>query len=717
MTTLLAFLVGISPLSGGVVPAPVRWDALPKAPTVIKSIDPGSDKYVAEAKLLADEIDAKTGIRLPITRKPSGSSIRFRVEDRSSGPEGYHLDTNKGVQLTASTKRGLAWGAVTILQSIQVTNAGLALPDADVWDTPKSSYRGLMIDVARRYHSIDVLKQCVELCRFYKLNYLQLHLSDDQSFTFPSKAFPLINTQNQHGGPSYTVAELKDLVKFADLRGVTIVPEMDIPGHSATLIRTMPDLFKIKGTKPYEHHATINFANKDVIKAVDTLIGEMCDVFHTSPYFHMGGDEADISLVNQHPDFQAAIKELGLPVDSQQELFRRFLGQVDTLVKKRGKHLMVWEGFGQDRHSKFPIPSDVLVMEFENSYYLPQDLLQDGYSLINASWTPLYVVNRHVWPARKVFDWDVSQFGRFGNTYPATTWFKVPDASRVQGAQVCSWEGPEELEIENLRRIVAAMAVRTWSGTGPSFEQMEPSLKKQDEVLELLVHPFVIRNSDLDAVDPNGYDVPCFTKRLVVGISPRRGGTIHVTLDGSVPTASSPVLANPIFLTKTTTIRAAFFDVAGKRVGYENSKAFYYVAPHEVNLAVGKKATASSAQGPQGPELAVDDNVDLYSSWWASPAPQWLKVDLGKPFDVDRVEVLPYWDGSRYYQYTVEVSLDGASWAQVADRSANTVPGNEKADEIKLGSRLLRYVKVNMLHGSANEGVHIVELRVWEAKH
>ncbi|MEQ1821486.1 MAG: family 20 glycosylhydrolase [Fimbriimonadaceae bacterium] len=661
------------------------------------------------AAILADEISRKTGIKPSLQINPTKDSILLRIAPTGS-EESYRMLVDRGVSVTGSTLRGVTYGTATLLQTIQRDGQSLQLPKLTIEDEPARGYRGLLIDVARQFHSIDNLKQCVELCRLYKLNYLQLHLTDDQSFTFPCRAFPLVNDPKT----TYSLNELKELVKFAQNRGVAIVPEFDIPGHSGVLVRTYPDLFKIKGTKPYEHHATINFANEEVIKAVETVISEMCEVFTTSPYFHMGGDEADIANADQHKDFFAAFKALGLPEKSQQEIFRRFLIQVNEIVKKRNKQLIVWEGFGRDSNSRFPIPKDILVMEFENAYYAPTELIEDGYSVINASWTPLYVVNRHVWPVQKVYEWDLGRFGRFSNLYGTTAWFRTPDVSKIEGAQICSWEGPEESEIENLRRIVSAMAERVWNPSVVHFAEFEPRLKQTDQLLSLLIQPVLIENGPLDALDPSGFDVPCFTSPLTISLSGRT--PIRYTVDRSPVNSKSSLYTGPFTITESTTVRAAAFNASGERVGYESSKIYYHVPPKVPNLATGKKVTVSGGtQGAQGPELAVDDNMDLISSWWAT-APQWIQVDLGKVYRVDRIEAFPYWDGSRYYQYTVDISIDGQKWETVADRTANTTPASSSGDQIKLTSRQARFVKVHMLKGSANEGVHLVELRVWEAK-
>ena len=322
-----------------------------------------------------------------------------------------------------ATVRGGNYGAValgtaTLLQAMavekQAIKQAVSLPRMSIEDEPKSNFRGLMVDVARHQHSIASLKDIVELCRLYKVRYLQLHLTDDQAFMFPSRAYPLLNTKNENHRKSYTLEDLKDLVAFADHRNVTIIPEYEVPGHSAAVNRAMHDLFIIAKTKPYEHHASINFCKDDVMRAVETITGEMCEVFKSSPYFHIGGDEADLALADQNVDFKAAMKKYDLP--NQHELYRRFVCQMDDIMKKNGKQMIVWEGFG--RRGKVNIPKDIIVMAYEIRFYMPGDLVKDGYKVINAAWTPLYVVNDNCRPPEEIYAWNLYQFKPFGAKRP-----------------------------------------------------------------------------------------------------------------------------------------------------------------------------------------------------------------------------------------------------------------------------------------------------------
>ena len=331
----------------------------------------------------------------------------------------------------------VAMGTVTLLESLVAADGKISLPRVAINDEPAAAYRGLMIDVVRRYHSIAGLKRIVQLCRLYKVRYLQLHLTDDQGFMFPSKAYPLLATKNENGGKTYTIEQLEDLVAYADARGVTIIPEYEMPGHSAAANRAMHDLFIIAKTKPYEHHASINFCKDEVMRAVATIVGEMCEVFRSSPYFHIGGDEADLALADQNVDFKAAMKKHDLP--NQHELYRRFICQMNEIVKHHGKQMIVWEGFG--RQGRVPIPKDIVVMSYEIRFYMPGDLLQDGYPVINASWTPLYVVNANARPPEEIFAWRLTQFKPFG-AKPADPGQIVPPSRNLLGARCARGSSP-----------------------------------------------------------------------------------------------------------------------------------------------------------------------------------------------------------------------------------------------------------------------------------
>jgi len=437
------------------------------------------------AKLLAEEIAGATGTALPPSSAPAQPGDIVLALDPALKGEAYALDIADRATVRGNNYAAAALGSVTLLQALQTHDGKLILPHLTVADQPATDYRGLMVDVARKYHPIPCLKQLVELCRLYKIRYMQLHLTDDQSFMFPSTAFPELTTKNEHGGKAYTLDELKDLVAYADARNVTLVPEYETPGHSAAANRALPDLFKIRGTKPYEHHASINFAKPEVMQAVATVVGEMCAVFKSSPYFHIGGDEADLAFAAQNAQFQAAFQKYNLP--NQHQLYRKFVVDMNQIVKQHGKQMIVWEGFGREAKSPVAIPKDIIVMAYEIRFYKPEALVADGYKVINASWTPLYVVNAHCRPPEEIYNWQLRQFKPFG-AKPVDAGTILPPTADVFGAQMCAWEQPGKAELPSLRLRLPAMAERLWNpAAGKDYPDFAARLDTTDRLLAHLV--------------------------------------------------------------------------------------------------------------------------------------------------------------------------------------------------------------------------------------
>lgn len=465
----------------------VPWPLEVKASTGHMALTAKARVVAADARLLplaqvlAEEIHQVTGLKLEaVAGKPRNGDIALEWDATLRG-ERYVLTTSaKRASVRGGTYGAVALGTATLLQTLAMTDGKPGLALAVIADEPAAEFRGVMLDLARKYHTIAQIKQIVRLCRLYKVRYLQLHLTDYQSFMFPSKAYPALTTKNEHGGEAYTLAELKDLVAYADVRNVTIIPEFDVPGHASAMIRAMPDLFRIAGEYA---HPTINFGKPDVIKAVETIVGEVCEVFRSSPYFHIGGDEVDISYADQDPEFQAAMKKHNL--SDKHELYRLFLVQMHEIVKQHQKQTIVWEGFRPEGTVK--IPDDIIVMAYEIEFYQPDALVRDGYRVINASWTPLYVVNERARPPEEIYAWNLYQFKPVRAT-PSDTGTVVPPTPQVFGAQMCAWEQPAAVELPSLRKRLPAMMERIANpSAGKSFADFDRRLTATDTLLELLV--------------------------------------------------------------------------------------------------------------------------------------------------------------------------------------------------------------------------------------
>ena len=221
-------------------------------------------------------------------------------------------------------------------------------------------------------------------------------------------------TQNEHRGKTYTLAELKDLVSYADARNVTIVPEYEMPGHSAAANRAA-------GPVQDPPHQALRASRVDQFRQGrgDEGRGHGCGrdvrVFRSSPYFHIGGDEADLAFADQNVEFQAAMKKHNLP--NQHQLYRQFVVDMNEIVKRHGKRMIVWEGFGREPNPDAD-PQGHHRDGLRDPLLHAHALVSDGYRVINASWTPLYVVNANCRPPAESWPGNSASSSRLGRSRP-----------------------------------------------------------------------------------------------------------------------------------------------------------------------------------------------------------------------------------------------------------------------------------------------------------
>ena len=228
---------------------------------------------------------------------------------------GYRLRFADTVQVTAETE----WGALAALATVAQLGAGGGFAVAEVCDAPRFPWRGLMLDPARRFLSPATLRQTLDAMWFYKLNVLHLHLTDDQGFRFPSRAFPELA-----GNAAYSRRDLRELVAYAADRGVRVVPELDMPGHTTSWLAAHPQWASepVAASARFGLHKTrLDPANRDWLKAVDTLLGELAQVF-PDEFVHFGGDEA-----------------VGVPAAAQARFARHVVARLAGL----GKRAVGWD--------------------------------------------------------------------------------------------------------------------------------------------------------------------------------------------------------------------------------------------------------------------------------------------------------------------------------------------------------------------------------------
>jgi hexosaminidase len=368
--------------------------------------------------------------------------------------------------------RAVAEGSATLLQALRQSNGQVSLPKLTVRDWPHADYCGMLVDVARQDHPVAWLKKMVQVCRFYKVRYLQLHLTDDQGWTFPSTKYPQLGTKNHgaHGGAApkvYTLEELRELVAYADARAVTLVPELEMPGHAGAALRSLPAVFDAINpkTKQPVGLGCMNMASEELYPALDTIIGEMCDVFRSSPYFHIGGDEVSMGRVALHGGYKAFMEKHQLKDDH--ELASFFIVRVNEIVKKYGKKAIKWEGLANEASK------DVIVMTWDKNNNTAGPLVARGFTTITCPWdlgVPWEEWNMYVCNGSRL---------------------KKGDA--VLGATLVAWEQPPQTHLAGVRNV-AARQERTWNpdhevtaqGFAARFQALDAAVGK---LLEAPVRP------------------------------------------------------------------------------------------------------------------------------------------------------------------------------------------------------------------------------------
>lgn len=500
MVLIFCCLAGTGPAVAAdgpaIVPAPARAQAGEGFLTLTDKcrVVAADGTFVAPARVLAEEIKLATGLAVGTAGDAGGRGDIVLQQDKGLKAEAYTLKiTTDRAVITAGNCRGIACGSASLLQILTSAGGKAALPCLSIDDRPAAEYRGLMIDVARRLNTIDELKQCVVLCRLYKINYLHLHLTDDHAWTFPSTRFPKLGSSNNgYDGPApqvYKLEDLRELVSFADDRGVTLIPEVDVPGHTDALRIPYPEVFD--ANEGPAHMGILNMASEKAYDGLDTLIGEILGVFKSSPYFHFGADEPRLDRCEVAKSYKPYLEKHNLK-DSH-ELYLHFIVQMDKIVKKHGRRSMIWADFGGSSTKDIVVPRDVVAIAWQNGSGAGPELAKQGYSVINATWNPLYVVNQTTGTVDKVEDadgkhrpetiykWNMFQFD---NT-------KIEPTPKVIGAQICAWEEGGEVQVAALRSRIPALSERTWNpGAGRSFEDFSRRYQAVNPLLDKLIAPF-----------------------------------------------------------------------------------------------------------------------------------------------------------------------------------------------------------------------------------
>jgi hexosaminidase len=382
--------------------------------------------------------------------------------------ESYELTVADSVaRLTAPTTLGILRGLQTFLQLVAITPSGFAAPAVTIKDQPRFPWRGLLIDVSRHFIPLDVLKRNLDGMAAVKMNVLHWHLSDDQGFRVESKKFPKLTGMGSDG-QYYTQDEIRDFLAYAHDRGIRVMPEFDIPGHSRSWVVGYPDLASAPGPFTLESGDPIMDPTREsTYKFLEKFIGEMSKLFPDA-YFHIGGDEVDGKQWDANPKIQEFIHAHGMK--NNQDLQAYFNQRLQKIVAKNHKTMVGW-----DEILHPDLPKTILVQSWRGQQSLATAAKQ-GYSGLLSFGYYLDLM----WPAVRHYAIDPMTMPD-----PATT-LTPEEKSRILGGESCQWAEwvtPENIDSHIWPRN-AVIAERLWSS--PDVKEVDSMYARMNAVsLEL----------------------------------------------------------------------------------------------------------------------------------------------------------------------------------------------------------------------------------------
>jgi hexosaminidase len=381
---------------------------------------------------------------------------------RLSEDESYQLVISEsGAKLTALSPLGILHGLQTVLQLVETTANGFSVPVVTIKDRPRFAWRGLLVDVGRHFIPLDVLKRNLDGMAAVKMNVLHWHLYDNEGFRVESKRFPRLQGEGS-GGLYYTQDEIREFVAYAHDRGIRIVPEFEMPGHSRSLFAGYPEL--ASGPGPYKvdpggPDAVMDPTREETYKFIDKFVQEMTALF-PDEYFHIGGDEVNGSQWDANPKIQAFIHSHGMKTN--QDLQAYFNQRLQKLLSKHHKIMMGW-----DEVLHPDLPKTVIVQSWRGQQSLAT-AAQQGYSSLLSFGYYLDLM----WPASQHYAVDPMS-GAAASLNPE-------EKSRIIGGEACMWSEwvtPENIDSRIWPRN-AAIAERLWSSpevqdTGSMYTRLD----------------------------------------------------------------------------------------------------------------------------------------------------------------------------------------------------------------------------------------------------
>ncbi len=667
----------------------------------------GNETMRKNAEFLADYIREATGKQLAVEAGTAGkNTIALQLALQSSNPEAYQLKVNgEGVVIDAPTEAGVFYGIQTLRKSLPlVKGATVVLPAVEINDFPRFAYRGAHLDVSRHFFPTDSIKKFIDMLALHNINRFHWHISDDQGWRIEIKKYPELTTKGAQRketvigrnsgkydgkpyGGFYTQEEAKEIVAYAKDRHITVIPEIDLPGHMQAALTAYPELGCTGG--PYDVW-TIWGVSEDVLCAgndktlefINGVLAEIIEIF-PSEYIHVGGDECPKVRWEKCPKCQARIKALKLKKDAkhtaEEKLQSFIISHAEKFLNAHGRQIIGW-----DEILEGGLAPNATVMSWRGTAggieaaKLKHDVIMtpntymyfDYYQSKDVEHEPL-AIGGYV-PLEKVYSFE-----------PVAPVLTPEEQKYIIGVQANVWTEymPEYKQVEYmvLPRL-SALAEVQWT---------MPEKKNYDDFITRIPSMLNIYQMEGYNFAKHLYDVktdirPDFEAGAIkVELSTVGDAEIYYTLDGSEPTTASSKYTGALELKKNADLKAVAVRpsgnsrVASEKIEFTKSTTKPITMLQPINKAYQFDGAGVLVDGLKG-------NGNYKTGRWIAFYKNDMEavIDLGEPTEITKVTLNTCVEKGDWVfdarGMTVEVSEDGKAYTKVASEEYPAMKADDR---------------------------------------
>ena len=676
------------------IPAPVSLQQLDGKFNLTSSttFQASTEESKAVADFFAKKLKTSTGFDLAV-KESEGDIVLGINPNLEINEEGYKLEvTPDNILIAAKTPAGLFYGMQTVLQllpaeieSKSVVNTEWSLPCVSIEDAPRFSYRGLMCDPCRHFMTVEEVKRQIDVMAMLKINTFHWHLTEDQGWRMEIKKYPKLTevgaTRQEGEGTThsgfYTQEEMKEVVAYAAERFITVIPELETPGHELAAIAAYPHLSctgeKVTPRIIWGVEDLVMCPGKgDMFDFLEDVVKEMVEIF-PSEYYHIGGDECPKGSWKKCPDCQALIKKLGLKAKDghtpEERLQSYVIGRMEEMLAKYGKKIIGW-----DEILEGGLSPNATVMSWRGEQGGIASALQSHDVIMTPAGNGMYI---------DAFQGDSKiepvAIGGYSTLEKVYSYNPVPDtlvtmgkAHHILGVQANTWS--EYMYTNDIREY------RTYPRAVALAEIAWTALDKKDyKDFERRMNNAYVR---LDGIGVN-YHIPqpeqpngscnfvAFVDEVTIPFKTSRPIDMVYTLDGSEPTPASAKYAEPLKFTESGTLKIRSVLPSGK------------MSPTRT-ITVEKQALSPAkeiAEKKQGLNMKMTYGYYLNSKE-LEKATDWKEMTIKSTFDIRNQE--PTWENMRGVKY---YSAIATGYVEILEDGVYYFSSNN--DEVWIDGKLL----------------------------